>query len=559
MIFQNSFQKEKQARIAIITILFLFIFFLGTYLASNTPPTSDEFTFVASGYSYWKTADFRMNTEQPPLIKLFNTLPLLAMNLNLPTNHISWQKAQLFREDGFYKQFVFHANSDKKEDMLFFSRLFNIFLALALGAVILKFATELFGPWAGVLALAIYSLEPTRIAYTSLFMMDIGFSLFATLSFYTLWKFLNKPTIINWSYAAIFFGLAQLTKHTAIMLFGIYPAILIAHLIAGSVKTPKKFRNKITFLFTSYFGIALVGILFINAIYGFQGTFQTTQQMFDYDINIDKTVYQKEKLFENKYTKFISQIPQILPYPYVKGIGYVLTEAKSQRTTYLFGKTSEKGFWNYYLLSFLAKTPITILILLAAATTYFASSKKNWNNEIILILPAIIYVILFSINQKQIGIRHLLQVYPLMIIFISRVANSKWCKKTAGKIIITILLLFTLIELAIAFPDYISYANQIIGINNTHKYFADSNIDMSQNIDKAINFIKANPQTKAAISTTDTLNEYVDFKRPQNCEIGQIIADSYAINANKEYAWLKCKKPIQRLGRTLFVYNITKC
>ena len=310
----------------------------------------------------------------------------------------------------------------------------------------------------------------------------------------------------------------------------------------------------------SYFGIALVGLLFINAIYGFQGTFQTTQQMFDNDQNIDKTIYSEEKLFGNSYAKFIAQkIPQILPYHFVKGLGYVLNEAKSPRTTYLFGKTSENGFWHYYLLSFLAKTPIAILILLAAAITYFAASKKSWNNEIILILPIIIYVILFSINQKQIGIRHILQIYPLIIIFISRITNSKWCKKTTGKIIITLLLLFALIELITAFPDYISYANAIVGVNNTYKYFADSNVDMSQNIDKAINFIKANPQTKAAISTTDILNEYVEFTSPNECKPGLIIADSYALNANKKYAWLKCKKPIQRLGRTLFVYNLTKC
>lgn len=555
-------KHEETIRKTIISVLLIWIVSISLYLSANTAPTSDEFTFVTSGYSYWKTMDFRMNTEQPPLLKLIDTIPLLFMSdIKFPIEHASWKKAKLFENDGFYKEFIFHANNDKKEKMLFATRAMNSALSLILAIIILLWATELFGKWAGVLALAIYSFEPTILAYSSLFMMDSGFTLFATIAFYTLWKYIKNPTTKNLAFAAIAFGLTQLTKHTAILLYGIYPAIMIVYLIAGKVKTPKRFANKkIIFLATSYITIALMGLLFINATYGFKGTFQTAQQMFDNDNNIDKTIYTPQKLFENPYLKFISQnIPLPLPYYYVKGLGYVTAEAKAERTIYLFGEHSKNGFWSYYILSYLVKTPIPILIMLIAAAIWFAAAKKNIEDDLILIVPTLIYVFLFSINQKQIGLRHLLQIYPLLMIFISRIANSKISAKATAKTAIILMAVWLVFEAGIAFPDYISYQNEIIGIDNGYKYFADANVDFSQNVDKAISFIKNNPQTKVAIGTTDIINEYVNFTKLKNCEKGLVIADASSLNNNPQYNWLRCKMPTKRIGRTLFVYNITKC
>ncbi|MBI4141501.1 phospholipid carrier-dependent glycosyltransferase, partial [Candidatus Woesearchaeota archaeon] len=214
--------RTQTIQTIIIIFLLAWIAIISPHLASITPPTSDEYTFIPSGYTYWKTGDFRMNTEQPPLIKLFNTIPLLFMNVNLPLEHTSWSKAQLFGRDGFYQYFIFEANNDKKEILLFATRAMNVLFAIALGILILCWTTELFGRLAGTFALAMYALEPTILAYSSLFMMEIGFSFFSTLSLYTFWKFLNKPTKKTFILAAIALGLVQLTKHTAIFFIGIY-------------------------------------------------------------------------------------------------------------------------------------------------------------------------------------------------------------------------------------------------------------------------------------------------------------------------------------------------
>ena len=95
--------------------------------------------------------------------------------------------------------------------------------------MVLKWSTGLFGNWAGTTALGLFSLNPNIIAYTSVFMMDIGFAAFSTLAFYSLWKYFIKPSRKNLAVSAVAFSMMQLTKHTAILLFGVYPIIFFVH------------------------------------------------------------------------------------------------------------------------------------------------------------------------------------------------------------------------------------------------------------------------------------------------------------------------------------------
>jgi len=70
--------------VAGLLILFIFIS-IGSIQHKGI--TNDEATHIPSGYSYWKTGDFRMNVEHPPLIKLIASAPLLVLNPVLPLDH----------------------------------------------------------------------------------------------------------------------------------------------------------------------------------------------------------------------------------------------------------------------------------------------------------------------------------------------------------------------------------------------------------------------------------------------------------------------------------------
>src|SRR5947208_16265124 len=89
--------------------------------------TSDEPIHIASGYTYWKTRDFRMNPEHPPLAKLLAAIPLLALHPRFDTTGEIWKTGD---EGKFGFEFLYGNDADR---MLFWSRIPMILLA-ALGA-----------------------------------------------------------------------------------------------------------------------------------------------------------------------------------------------------------------------------------------------------------------------------------------------------------------------------------------------------------------------------------------------------------------------------------------
>src|ERR1035437_6639640 len=54
------------------------------YVVHRESLTFDEDDHMFAGYMMWKTGDYGLNPEHPPLVKLLATLPVLGENLWVP-------------------------------------------------------------------------------------------------------------------------------------------------------------------------------------------------------------------------------------------------------------------------------------------------------------------------------------------------------------------------------------------------------------------------------------------------------------------------------------------
>src|SRR6185369_10422493 len=89
----------------------LLSFCLQAFLAlPKLSATNDEPNHLAAGYSYWKTRDFRLNPEHPPLAKLIAAFPLLFMHPKFDTNHEYWKTVAEF-DFGF--NFLYQNDADR--------------------------------------------------------------------------------------------------------------------------------------------------------------------------------------------------------------------------------------------------------------------------------------------------------------------------------------------------------------------------------------------------------------------------------------------------------------
>ncbi|MGA7200313.1 MAG: hypothetical protein WBX26_00675, partial [Candidatus Cybelea sp.] len=105
--------------------------------------TYDEAVYIAAGYSYWQTGDFRINTEHPPLAKLLVAAPLLPLHLDLPLNSAAWQDADQYT---FGANFLYH-NRLSPDAILMVSRCITMALTLVFALILAKLSRCVSATW----------------------------------------------------------------------------------------------------------------------------------------------------------------------------------------------------------------------------------------------------------------------------------------------------------------------------------------------------------------------------------------------------------------------------
>ncbi len=105
----------------------------GLFFIRANSPTYDEAMHVAAGYSYLATGDFRLEPENPPLIKEILALPLFSTyRHSIQSRSKHWQNAS----DYFVGQDFLHKSVLSAEHILALSRIANLFLGGSLVALI---------------------------------------------------------------------------------------------------------------------------------------------------------------------------------------------------------------------------------------------------------------------------------------------------------------------------------------------------------------------------------------------------------------------------------------
>ncbi|MDP7323811.1 MAG: glycosyltransferase family 39 protein, partial [Candidatus Woesearchaeota archaeon] len=321
---------EKRANF-IVVLLLLVLFTLAITSIRDKSITTDEISHLASGYSYIKTWDFRLNIEALPLIDMISTVPLLFLDPILPLNSTNWALAEAYESEGQYhwefgEQFFYEYGNDA-DKILFFGRIPMILLALLLGFYVFKFAKELFGVKSGLFALFLYVFSPNILAHSRLATIDLGASCFIFIAVYYFWKFINDISVKSFVIAGVTFGLAQLSKFTALYLIPIY-VLLILVVVVLKKKEDSSFFNvlkskKAFILYGMVVGIFIIGYLVVAGGYGF--------------LHVGK---------------------------YVEGLTYVVSHSNDGHPGYLMGMYSSQGWWYYFIVAFLIKTPIVTIVLM---------------------------------------------------------------------------------------------------------------------------------------------------------------------------------------------------
>jgi hypothetical protein len=564
----------------------------------------DEVAHIPSGYSYVKYQDFRLNPEHPPLLKDLAGIPLQFLDITFPTDEKFWTTDPNGQWEAGRRLLYFPGNNT--EAIAFWSRFPIILIALALGFMIFKWAKELFGVKAGLLALALYAFDPNILGHNHYVTTDLGIAAFCVFAFYFFTKYLKNP---NWKtiiFAGIFLGLAALAKYSSVLLFPVMGLALILYALSrkekiefsflGSGKIKRFWLQKLYLYIATFIVILAIHGLLIGIVYELNIYKMPTEKIHQL---IDTQLGGNTKQLVSPYLHKMADNTVLRPYSqYLIGFFMVFGRVAGGNTTYFFGEVTNQSFRAYFPTVFLIKETIPLLILLlfsiAVGITMLLKKnlplfpKKIWENiknylsghiaEFSMLSFIVLYWYVSITGNLNIGLRHLFPTLPFMYILIAKEVSvfEKNITKKFQKyfwIIVFLLVTWIMAEVAFAYPSYLAYFNETVGgSKNGYKYVTDSNVDWGQDLKRLEKFVSDNKIQKIRVDYFgggDVAHYLGDKAIPWHSALGQE-PGWYAISATflqnslyykitegtPDYEWLRERTPTTNIGGSILIYKV---
>lgn len=517
---------KKHANILLLLILGV-SFALSIGAMKDDTATFDERAHIPAAYSSVRYGDMRLNPEHPPLLKDLAGLPLLFLHLSFPiqsdlwTDGItkSWQNGtSMWSTWSIGTEFIYKSGNDA-ESILFWSRLPIVLLGLLLGFFIYRFTKELAGTGAGLFATLLYAFDPNVLAHDHYVTTDLGIAAFIFITTYYFIRFLKDPSPKHILIAGVTLGLAQLAKFSAIILIPLFGLIVI---ITAFTKQPspsnsaslQAFRLKTVFAFLlDYLKILVIAFFLI-----WMGYLANTWNMpAEITIKHADLVFAGDaapKTFARNTINTLAQTPGLKPIAhYMLGVFMVFSRITGGNSFYFLGEVPNQASKLYFPLVFFLKEtlPLIFLILFTLSYSVFRfikpdasdthSSKIPFSRSFQKNIPqytmlsfVVFYVYLSISGNLNIGFRHLFPIFPFIYVLVtvtlfrfiknrSTCAEQTYCPTRHMYRILLGGFVFWIIAIPfIAYPNYLSYFNEIVGAKNGHKYVVDSNYDWGQNL-----------------------------------------------------------------------------
>jgi len=427
--------------------------------------TWDEANHIFAGYRSWTHADYGLNPEHPPLVKLLATIPLLWSQPQSPA-----LEERFFKEDTFLrgKEFLYRNDPDK---ILARTRTAAAILTLLTALVVFFGTREMFGTGAAFIALTLLTFDPNLLAHGALITTDVGLACFMFLSVYLFYRFVKSPSALRLVAAGAAVGLVLAVKHTGLLILPILFLLALFEII---------FKNNHALkLLGSLALMTLIGWAILWSCYRFRYEARPN------GLQLNPPLAEYVKGLEPHEAWPISTAARfrILPESYLYGLADVRLTA-NYYTSYVLGKVYAHGVWFYFPVAFLIKSTVGVLALLLLSLGVIASRRLNHRREILfLIVPVIFYLIVALTVGMNIGVRHILVVYVFLYVLIGGAMWTLMRNSRRWGYAVGVLLLVHAASSVRAFPNYIPYANEFWGgPSQTYKYLTDSNSDWGQQL-----------------------------------------------------------------------------
>ena len=460
-------------------IVILLFFTWGVHTAMNDSVTWDESQHLYSGWLSWEHGDFGYNPEVPPLVKMWDAIPLLHRDIKQPAF-----TGDPFKKEGFVlgQRFLAANGIDRT---LIPARIMASLLTVLLATLLFFCAREMFGDKPALFALLLFCLDPNFLAHGAYVTTDIGASFTMLAAIYAFYRYMKRPTIGRIIAVGFAVGLAMTAKFTGVFIIPILCLIAaidywLSRDQAASTKSPSP-RQLITAI-----AVALViGVGCIWTIYHFRYAarpvpLQLNPTSEQYLQGLTSPVARRVLTTVGKF--------HLLPEAYIYGLADTKISA-GDLPSYFFGRDYSGASRWYFPAAFVIKSTLPFLILFGLTMVTVFRGRWRMRREIVCLTVSPIFIFLLSTSSDLgIGYRHLFPMFPLLYILIAGCAAHIVSRNPKFIYAFIVLLLGQFATTVFARPALMAYANEAWGgPSKTHLYLADSNVDWGQQL-KAVKY-----------------------------------------------------------------------
>jgi hypothetical protein len=242
--------------------------------------------------------------------------------------------------------------------------------------------------------------------------------------------------------------------------------------------------------------------------------------------------------------------------------------------SYLFGHIKRGGWWYFYPVAIMVKTPLAVLLLalvgaVGLGMTWFRT-RRDWQAAV----PIVAFlgpIVIAAPTRLDIGVRHVMPVFAFLSMLGAVGAIKLWNYQHsggsksggwAGKAAVVVLLVWAAVSSARAHPDYLSYFNELGG-QTPENILLISDFDWGQDLARLSTYLREHQVQHISVAYDGFFDpNALGFPDMEYLDCRGAVSGWVAVEVRRArlypdcYPWLNKQHMVARVGKTELIYYV---
>jgi hypothetical protein len=521
--------------------------------------TTDEPAHLITGMEWLQRGTYTLEPLHPPLARIAVALGPYLSGLRLTGRLNMWEEGNAILLNGRYLR------------NLSLARLGVLPFFLLATFFVWYWGSTYYGNMQALVATLLFTTSPVVLGHAGVATTDMAITAMFAGALVSYVYLLERPTYFRSAIFGVAAGLAALSKFSALVFL---PACALALLTwRWFLSRGDKERMKPgQFRWAKCLVVAVLAMFLVTwAGYRFSVSSVTTVAARPHP-TLDHLFGATGSLHNWAYS--VAESSWVPAPAFFRGVAEVRQKDVSGAKGYLLGDTRQTGWWYFFLVALAVKTTLPLLVLVGVGSFYLVRSAWRERNWIVgaPVIAALAVLLVCMPSQINIGVRHILPIYPLFAVIGGLGACWLWNvagPKYAGPAVVLILLSWHLVLSIRAHPDYLAYFNELAG-RHPETILVDSDLDWGQDLLRLSAALQQKHVEELSIAYAGSagldLNHFglppFRMLNPDQPTTGWIAISLLRLKAgglgvpSDGFSWLDSYKPVDLVGHSIRLYYV---